>query len=473
MILPKHAAWIRVGRASDGDRNLFRSVAICIIFCLIQQSESTLFIKTNTSETVTITTYAYPRIPEVGPYEFEGPAVWIPIKNGAPDLTNMTINGSIVFLEQGASFIQVPFWTQSSEWINSGVRAVIVFDGPPSSVGGLGNALPAGLKINYHMACSDTASRDIIKNLNSTIVSAILRKDHLISPWMEIQRSGYFWFICVSLVFVSAAIVILGIGRLFQFRTAIGKWEMNVINAVIVLETVGAILRFVYWVVDPLGFRGIWPDQARDIWHTISMPLSVAATGLLTLYWHETVSASSVKFSFSIERLRIPAYILVVVVFLVEIVFDTLVLTAVSNLPTIGASIYLVVALGLSIFFIVTSLRVLVQIWRIFRAPMGNETTTLTRRLKAIIPVAIKLLITAVSWLGIISAGIVATSDGFNLYIPSYICGVWWGIHVFLSIKAFSIVLALHAPGSSRSGKSNGHSGKPDSLNSASDGQTA
>jgi hypothetical protein len=410
---------------------------------------------------------------EVGGFELDGPAVWIPIKNGVPDLTNKTINGSIVFLESGSSFIQFPAWIQSPAWVNSGLKAMLVFDGSILSVGGLGNAIPAGVKITYHMACSDAASRDLIKNLNDTIVSATLTKDHLINPWMEIQRSGYFWFLCVSLVFVSAAIVILGIGRLLQFRTALGKWEVNVINAVILLETVGACLRFIYWVVDPLGSRGVWPDQARDIWHTISMPLSVAATLLLTVYWHETVGRSSLKFSFSIEKLKIPAYVLVAIVFLVEIVFDTLVLTAVSNLPTIGASIYLIVALGLSIFFIVTSLRVLVQIWKIFRTPSGSQGK-LTRRVAALVPVAVKLLITAVSWIGIISSGIVATSDGFNNYIPSYVCGVWWGVHVFLSIKAFSTVLALHAPGPSKSGQSTTNSSKYESSKAAShDGSTA
>lgn len=394
-------------------------------------------------------------LPDAAPFlPVEAPIVAVPWYRSGPVLTDLNVTGAIALV---ARPIEAYFaeWGLSPATRALGIRGLVIDEGPNGSIGYFNAGIPPGSSFPFPIVAVDRATAKALRDLNGTVVSALLDNESLSTPWLDARTSGLFWFLSTGIIFVAAAVFILGIGRLIQFYHVFGEWKFNVINGVLILETIGGLLRVIYWVVDPLGSRGIWSDPARDVWHTISFPFGIAATLMLTLYWHETVSRSSLKFSWSIERLKIPSYILVAIVFLVELVIDILLLTRtpVNNLPIINSVTYVIIAFGLAVFFIITAARVLFQLVNLssFKTASMSESksskpTKLSRKLEQLGPVAIKLMITAFCWLCIVATGIVATTDGFDALIPTYFCGVWFSIHYFMSFKALSTVLALRVP---------------------------
>jgi hypothetical protein len=45
-------------------------------------------------------------------------------------------------------------------------------------------------------------------------------------------------------------------------------------------------VRLLYMVVDPLGFRRVWTYFADNILFTITFPITIVASLLMSLYWY-------------------------------------------------------------------------------------------------------------------------------------------------------------------------------------------
>jgi hypothetical protein len=374
-------------------------------------------------------------------------------------------------------------WATSDAARAAGFVALVIAETKNVSMGYFNSGIPPGASFPWPIVGMDEDTRDVVLAWNGSIEWAVLDSDSLLTPWYLVRTSGYFWFLSVSMCFLSAALAVLGIGRLIQFHRALGSWKLNVINGVISLEVFGAALRVVYWSVDPIGQRGIWSDPARDVWHTVSFPFGISATLLLVSYWYETTSRTSLKFSWSIDRLRVPSYILLAGVFLVELIIDILVLcrVPVRALPLINSVIYLIIVLGLSIFFFITAGKVLYQLLRLVKlkemvssqASVGGSSSSRSSRrmskLRFLFPVAVKMILTAFCWLVIVCTGFVATTDEFSSVVPSYFCSVWFIIHFLLNLKGLSTVLALRAPKSSQSTTQGSKTSTSQSSHSAQD----
>jgi hypothetical protein len=372
----------------------------------------------------------------------------VPQLNNVPSIAGANVTGRIVICPARSLAF---FWPWVSEEApTSGIAAFLIVDGQDGALGGL-STVPIPKSFPFPIMGIGRGSAGLLETWTNTMnltLNATLDPVSVVNPFREILTGGGFWFCRLAIIFVSFGLIILAIGRLIQFYHALGRFELNVVNGVLILELCGLALRFVYWIVGPLGsIPKVWNDEAKDAWHTVSLPFAVNSTLLLTFFWHETVNSSSVKFSFSIDTLKIPAAILCVLMFLVEIIIDALVVgkSRLPNLAIINSAIYLVFAFALSIFFIVTSSRVLFRLLRISRRTPGanspdSKKASIKRR---IIPVAIKLLLTAFAWLGIIACGITTTSAGFGAYRPDYIVWVWTLLHVFLTAKAGSTLSAL------------------------------
>jgi hypothetical protein len=45
------------------------------------------------------------------------------------------------------------------------------------------------------------------------------------------------------------------------------------------------VVRLIYMTVDPLGFRRIWTYYADNVLYTITYPITIVASLLMSLYW--------------------------------------------------------------------------------------------------------------------------------------------------------------------------------------------
>eukprot|EP01122_Echinamoeba_exundans_P013948 TRINITY_DN6204_c0_g1_i1.p1 TRINITY_DN6204_c0_g1~~TRINITY_DN6204_c0_g1_i1.p1 ORF type:complete len:501 (+),score=28.03 TRINITY_DN6204_c0_g1_i1:99-1505(+) len=418
---------------------------------LIQTIEATVSVTFSNGTTIEFGTLSYKEGSEGLFSPVSGPLLVIPQVNNAPSIAGANVTGRIVVCPARALAF---FW----EWVTqqsptSGIAAFLIADGQDGALGGL-STVPIPKSFPFPILGISRTSAGLLDTWTNTMnltLRATVDPVSVVNPFFEILSGGGFWFCRLAIIFVSFGLIILAVGRLIQFYTALGKFELNVVNGVLMLELCGLALRLVYWAIGPLGsIPKVWNDESKDAWHTVSIPFAVNSTLLLTFFWWETVSYSSVKFSFSIETLKIPAIILCVLVFLVEIIIDALVVgrSRIPNLAIINSAIYLVLGLALAIFFIVTSSRVLFRLLRISkRTPrQASSETKKSSVKKRIIPVAIKLLLTAFAWLGIIACGVTTTSSGFGAYRPEYIIWVWTFLHVFLTTKAASTISALRAP---------------------------
>jgi hypothetical protein len=70
--------------------------------------------------------------------------------------------------------------------------------------------------------------------------------------------------------------------------------------------------------------RGIFLFLANYGLRTLSIPFTLGSALLLTMYWFESVTNASLSFKFNLSKFKIPAYVLVAFLFIVEIVIDGL-----------------------------------------------------------------------------------------------------------------------------------------------------
>lgn len=230
-----------------------------------------------------------------GPFApISSPILVVQFNNDVPDIAGKNVTGRIVFCA-GRSLARFWVWVVNTA-PGLGITAMMVTDGDEDAVGSL-TTVPKGGPLPFPVVGVGRLSTEVIVRTlqaseNATVVATV---DQVSVPnyFYLVLNSGAFWFFRVFLPIAQGGLVILGVGRLVQFYLSLGKIELHVVNLVLLFETIGAALRFVYWAVSPHGsFPVVWTDEARDVWHTISIPFSVNATLLLTIFWHETVRCS-------------------------------------------------------------------------------------------------------------------------------------------------------------------------------------
>lgn len=379
-----------------------------------------------------------------------GDLVVVDLLNDFPDISGKNISNKIVFLTSRSLKNFWP-WAESTAPSHN-VSAVLVVDGDDDGIGGL-SRFPHSNTIPFPVVGVGRSTGDIIVGWRGLRLVGYVDSESGVNHWARELSSGAFWFFRVILPFLCAAVIILGVGRLIQLRNAHGSFMPSVMNVAIALETISALLRFIYWVVDPVGANIIWTDSARNVWHTVSLPFSISSTLLLTIYWHETVrltlstnrlpstvglkfccftfqvSRTSLKFSWSIERLRTPTYILIALTFIVEIVIDGIIVgyrIKIGALIAINSAIYLIMGFSLAIFFIITSVRILSQISRM------NSRSGSQREAKRIIPIATKLIILSACWIFILGCGVTTITAPFTRYRPLAVIYIWTVLHMIV-----------------------------------------
>lgn len=228
----------------------------------------------------------------------------------------------------------------------------------------------------------------LIPNLTATVVSDGL------PPWYVALNSPAWWFFSIFACVCSCAVSGLAFIRMWQHYRATGEFRLSVPMIVLALELVGGFstyfvfssvnqlantsqtskkpVRFLYWGIDPFGHRGILPFAFQSTWRSLPIPFSIASLLVLVFYWHETTSTTSLKFSWSIEAFKIPCYTTIAITFILEAISHILYYTGAETyalwllvyaLPVY----YLILGLSVGLFYLTTSIRILVQLAQLHR----------------------------------------------------------------------------------------------------------
>lgn len=143
-------------------------------------------------------------------------------------------------------------------------------------------------------------------------------------------------------------------------------------------------VRFLFWGIDPFGQRGILPLPFQSTWRSLPIPFSIASLFVLVFYWYETTSGTSLKFSWSIEVFKIPCYTTIVVTFVLEATSHVLYYTGAEAyafwlLAYALPAYYLILGLSVGLFFLITSIRILIQLAGLHRrwsSAQGSSTNS-------------------------------------------------------------------------------------------------
>jgi hypothetical protein len=190
------------------------------------------------------------------------------------------------------------------------------------------------------------------------------------------------------------------------------------------------------------------PPFLNTPWRTIPAPLSLSSMMVLTFYWHESLNGSSLKLSLSVDRFKVPLYLLVALLFIVELSIDIVFwLDLYIENTWIGyiQSIYYgIVGIGLSVFYITTAARILIQVRKISStsAPTEGQSKKLRGRTKAR-SVARKLFAIGSIILLMESSALSTLAPDYVNGVPSWFFSIWYLIQSFILMKAVATVLLL------------------------------
>eukprot|EP01122_Echinamoeba_exundans_P004321 TRINITY_DN14339_c0_g1_i1.p1 TRINITY_DN14339_c0_g1~~TRINITY_DN14339_c0_g1_i1.p1 ORF type:complete len:327 (+),score=14.53 TRINITY_DN14339_c0_g1_i1:128-1108(+) len=269
------------------------------------------------------------------------------------------------------------------EWVNvackSAYALVLTYGHFDNALGYLEFAFPndfAGASCRTYTISVPSYNRiaDLLKN-ETGFVKIDAADGASISPIRSWYQSGWFIFLTVAMAAISCGVACVGVVRLWFYWRSTETCYPQIATICLWLETAGSFVRFLYWGLDPFGSRRIIPyPGSHSAFRTASFPFLISSTILLTFYWPETLSTTSLKISLNVSKFRIPAYILCMLAFFFEAVsfiwyFGSF--TTATQLRIFNQVYYVFVSLGMALFYIATAVRIFLALRK--RAHSSNH----------------------------------------------------------------------------------------------------
>lgn len=202
---------------------------------------------------------------------------------------------------------------------------------------------------------------------NETVVLGTLESDDGYSPLHLYFHSGAWLVLTIFMSGTSIACCVIAAVRLVQYWRGVRSLRPMIATTCLWLEFCSGFIRFLYWSLDPFGSREIIPNvAAQSVFRTATFPFFICSTILLTFYWYESLTTTSLKINLNVSKFRIPAYIMCAICVIFEL------LSWIYNLGDLSASVfkglnqayYILVSIGMAIFYVITAIRILLALRR-------------------------------------------------------------------------------------------------------------
>jgi hypothetical protein len=176
------------------------------------------------------------------------------------------------------------------------------------------------------------------------------------NPWDKFYNK---WIPALSWVIIAICCFILTL-TVYKLTLHILRdgFAMNIPQLVLWMNLVSNILRILHLLIDPFGRYGIYPYWWVQIGMTIPAPFLVAASLMMTLYWHEMIKRVRQMNAF-LDQGLVPFLIVSLALFAFELATCLArgLGAIIAVLVIVTALIYAVVILTLLVFFIITKIR--------------------------------------------------------------------------------------------------------------------
>jgi hypothetical protein len=222
-----------------------------------------------------------------------------------------------------------------------------------------------------------------------------------------------------------------------------------------------------------------------------SLCFSIASLLLLVFYWHETIASTSMRFSWSIEKFRLVCYPLLVFVFVLELAVDIIYYTGGEFWATVFVGliypiIYLIISVGLALYFSITASRILLKLRRLHLHPRsstgsqsGNKSADVEKgdqkrdkkemsasKSGKVRSVATKLLAVGITHIFACAIGLWTLSHPYGIGLPTHYMYLWVCLHFMVNCRAFAAIWMLRSRGAPSSSSSRGKGSAPHSSES-------
>jgi hypothetical protein len=230
--------------------------------------------------------------------------------------------------------------------------------------------------------------------------------------------------------------IILAIHRSVLFVRAFGP-VFGFAQVCLACEIIANTARLVYAAVDPAFMRQIFPFTVGYVLLTVSFPFTFAALCLMTFYWHEMISKTSLKINRFLGKSRVFFFVVIGLLFAIEIVtgpFRKVEYDIASTILAVGV-IYGAVAVLVAVFYWATGGRVIAYLAKRSRAN-SDLTLIMLRRTSMRVVVSGALLLMFIGSMAFI------TFPAFKQ--PLAIILIWFLAYMFLSGTSMLQILSFY-----------------------------
>jgi hypothetical protein len=258
------------------------------------------------------------------------------------------------------------------------------------------------------------------------------------NPWLDVADSGVMIFYSVFLGGFALSVIIIALVKFITLVRYRGC-HLTLPHLVLCFEIVGNADRLVAVTVDPLQLRIVFPFVVNQMLFTTSWPFTILTTILLTFYWHELIYKTDVRVNTFLNKLKIPFWIIAVVLIAVEFTISLLrgLAFELGPLIIVVGVVYVVINTTAVIFFFVTG----IKITKLLRKGAHLHS----RRVRNLNKTTAYIYVSSI---GIIIWIICIVLGGLTplFWIPWGYFSLWFIAFFVLIFISLSQVLAIHTP---------------------------
>jgi hypothetical protein len=389
-----------------------------------------------TPEDLTNTKFMAPRLRWIGPVEWEFDLIGQLVSINSSDVTNKIVLSRHYQNEEIEDLFR-----------NRNALGAVVFSGnSPADIPGISNyvldtpqrevLLPTVTISVFTFEQLRTWIEDEGRNITIRLTSS----DR--SPWDDMMQSGVLIFYGVFMSAFTLTCIGLAAYKLAMFVQVKGCHE-SIPQTMLIFEIVANTIRFFASVVDPLQSRVVLPYTVSQMFFTTSWPFVIGNLLLISFYWHELMTKTSMRVNRFLSKLRIPFWCIFAVILAMEL--------AASLLRGLGYDLkiflivmgvgYIIIGLACVIFYIYTGRKLTRMMEKASKELIAsNRVKRLNRTSRYIYASAGGVIV----WLIAIAIG------GLTIvfWLPWGYFGVWFAGFFSITFISLMQILAIHEPGS-------------------------
>jgi len=191
--------------------------------------------------------------------------------------------------------------------------------------------------------------------------------------WKDVHEGwlGYFFFMTYFSIATMSIVTVYSLYLIISFensarKTGTSRWNITFFVTLLIL--LGALLRIIYYTIDPQGIFQIFSPAENGILYSLPIIIWIAAFDLVMLCWIELTQLSGIKRLKSLTKLK-PVYIVLVILTFVTVlpiaIWESTEATNLSiDLYDALLFLYVFIVVVLSLTYGIKLMNIIKEIWK-------------------------------------------------------------------------------------------------------------